>query len=78
MRKRKPYKLEILWEDGVLTETDITETERELIEQFGGEFILLKYWREDNEEIRPVSFQVWDKKDEPLFPVGPRAAEVPA
>jgi len=26
---KKPYKLEILWENGVLTEIDISETEKE-------------------------------------------------
>ncbi len=66
--KRKPYKLEILWSNGVLTETSITETEKEIIEQYRELFILAKYELEGEPEAKPVSFQVWDESDEPLFP----------
>lgn len=75
MKKRR-YKLEILWNTGDLTETRITETEKELIEQHGALFILAKYELEGSPEARPVSFQVWDENDEPLFPV--RTEAVPA
>ncbi len=66
---KKPYKLEILWSNGVLTEVSITETERELIEQYGSEFIILKYSLEGADDVVPESFQVWDEKDRPLFPI---------
>ncbi len=72
------YKLEILWDNGVLTETRITETEKELIERYGSEFIVMKYCLESEENAKPVSFQVWDENDEPLFPVTGKAQEVPA
>ena len=75
--KKKRYKLEILWSTGALTETTITETEKELIERYGSEFIVMKYYLEDAEDAKPVSFQVWDNNDEPLFPVGSTEA-VPA
>ena len=74
--KEKRYKLEILWENGGLTETAITETELELLEKYGGEFIVMKYYLKGQEDVKPVSFQVWNKEDEPLFPVEQEA--VPA
>ena len=67
--KRKRYKLEILWSTGDLTETGISKMEKELIEEYGSLFILAKYELEGNPEARPVSFQVWDENDEPLFPL---------
>ena len=63
------YKLEILWDNGVLTETRITETEKELIVRYGSEFIVMKYCLEGVKDAKPVSFQVWDENDEPLFPI---------
>ena len=77
MVKGKRYKLEILWNNEVLTESGITETEKELLEQYGREFILMKYSLEGNPDVKPVSFQVWNKNDEPLFPVESKEA-VPA
>ncbi len=74
--KKRPYKLEILWDNGVLTETSITETEKELIEQYGRLFILAKYELEGDPETKPVSFQVWDKEDTPLFPIALEAVPV--
>ena len=74
---RKPYKLEILWSNGVLTETKISETEKELLEKHGGEYILMRYYLEGNPNAKPVSFQVWDDEDNPLFPVS-EPEEVPA
>ncbi len=68
MRSRK-YTLEILWSNGVLTETTISETEKELIEKHGGLFILAKYELEGAPEARPESFQVWDENDIPQLPV---------
>ena len=41
-----------------------------MIEQYGELFIVAKYELEGEPEAKPVSFQVWDEKDEPLFPVG--------
>ncbi len=76
--KRRPYKLEILWDNGVLTETSITETEKELIGQYGELFIVAKYELEGKPNARPVSFQVWDKEDTPLFPIKGETQGVPA
>ncbi len=36
----KPYKLEILWSNGVLTEISITEKEKDLIEKYMELFIV--------------------------------------
>ncbi len=74
--KKKRYKLEILWDNGVLIETSITETEKELIEQYGRLFIVAKYELEGVRNARPVSFQVWNQHDKPLFPIEPE--KVPA
>ena len=75
--KRKRYKLEILWVNGALTEFSITETEKELLEEYGTEFLILKYYLESAEDVKPHSFQVWDKEDNPIFSVGSMEA-VPA
>ncbi len=53
----------------MLTETKISERQKELIEKYGELFIVAKYELEGEPEARPVSFQVWDKYDNPLFPV---------
>ena len=75
-RKGIMYNLEILWSNGALTETPITEAEKELIEQYKDLFIVAKYELEGEPKARPVSFQVWDKYDNPLIPVEPEG--VPA
>ncbi len=64
MRGRR-YTLEILWSTGHLTEISITEKEKELIENEGSLFILMKYELEGYPEAKPVSFQIWDKWDNP-------------
>ena len=56
--REKPYKLEILWSNGVLTEISITEKEKELIEKYRELFILPKYELEGEPNARPVSYQV--------------------
>ena len=76
--KGKRYVLEILWSTGDLTETKISEIEKELIEQYRELFILAKYELDGEPNARPISFQVWDENDEPLFPVTGKAQEVPA
>ena len=76
--KRRRYKLEILWENGVLTEISITETEKEFLEEYGTEYIILKYSLKDAEDVKPKSFQVWDKEDNPLFPIEGKIPGVPA
>ncbi len=75
--REKPYKLEILWSTGDLTESRITETEKEMIEEYGSLYILTKYELEGEPNARPVSYQVWDKEDNPLIPIDtqPRAEE---
>jgi uncharacterized protein Veg len=60
---KRPCRLEILWSNGVLTETRITEKQKELIEEYGGLFILAKYELEGEPDARPVSYQVWDVND---------------
>ena len=67
--REKPYKLEILWSNGVLTEIGITEKEKELIEKYRELFILAKYELQGEPNARPVSYQVWDKEDNPLIPI---------
>ena len=74
--KEKRYKLEILWDIGILVEIAISEAEKEMIERHGSEYVLLRYYLEGAEDAKPVSFQVWDENDEPLFSVGEEA--VPA
>ncbi len=74
--KRGEYVLEILWSTGDLTETKISEAEKELIERHGALFILAKYSLEGAEDARPISYQVWDKEDNPIIPVQTEA--VPA
>ena len=66
---KKPYKLEILWSTGDLTESRITETEKGMIEEYGSLYILTKYELEGEPNARPVSYQVWDKEDNPLIPI---------
>ena len=75
--KERRYKLEILWDNGVLTETSITETEKEMIEEYGSLYILSRYELEGEPNARPVSYQVWDKEDNPLIPIDtqPRTEE---
>jgi len=68
LRGRK-YKLEILWENGILTETTITEIQKELIETYGELFILAKYELEGYPEVKPFSYQIWDENDTPMLPV---------
>ena len=67
--KKKPYRLEILWSTWDLTETPITEMEKQLIEAYGEFFILVKYELEGDPDAKPVSFQIWDKEDNPVFPI---------
>ena len=66
---KRPYKLEILWSTGDLTESRITEAEKDLIEEYGSLYILTKYELEGEPNARPVSYQVWDKNDNPLIPI---------
>ncbi len=73
---KRPYKLEILWSNGVLTETYISEAEKEMLEKYGGEYILMRYELEGEPDARPVSFQVWDEEDNPLFSVERETAKV--
>jgi len=65
---KRPYKLEILWSNGVLTEISISEDEKELLEQYGSSY-LARYELKGDPEARPVSFQVWDKWDNPILQV---------
>ncbi len=74
--KRRKYTLEILWSNGALTETKITERQKNLIEKYGELFIVAKYELEGEPNARPVSFQVWDEDDTPLFPT--EVEKVPA
>ncbi len=67
--KRRKYTLEILWSNGVLTETKITERQKNLIEKYGELFIVAKYELKGEPEARPVSYQIWDEEDNPLIPV---------
>ena len=66
--KRGKYTLEILWGNGALTETKITERQKNLIEKYEELFIVAKYELDEDSEARPLSFQVWDEDDAPLFP----------
>ena len=77
MKGKRRYTLEILWSNGALTETKISERQKELIEKYGELFIVAKYELEGEPEARPVSFQVWDEEDNPLFPIDSKEA-VPA
>ena len=67
--RSKRYILEILWSTGDLTETKISETEKELIERYRELFILAKYELEGAPEARPISYQIWDENDTPMLPV---------
>ena len=69
MSKKRKYILEILWSTGDLTETKISETEKELIERYRELFILAKYELEGAPDARPFSFQIWDENDTPMLPV---------
>ena len=69
MSKKRKYILEILWSTGDLTETKISETEKELIERYRELFILAKYELEGAPEARPISYQIWDEWDNPVLPV---------
>ncbi len=69
MKKNRVYKLEILWSTGDLTESRITETEKEMIEEYGSLYILMRYELQGEPNARPVSYQVWDKEDNPLIPI---------
>ncbi len=62
---KRPYKLEILWDNGELTETDIGEDEMELIDSWGALLIAAKYSL-GSSRAEPVSFQVWDSTDSPV------------
>ncbi|EDY36545.1 hypothetical protein ABOONEI_535 [Aciduliprofundum boonei T469] len=77
MKKSRVYKLEILWSTGDLTESRITETEKEMIAEYGSLYILARYELQGEPNARPVSYQVWDKDDNPLIPIDtqPRAEE---
>ncbi len=66
---KRRYKLEILWDNGVLTEVSIKESEKELIEKYGSEFIIMKYELVGHPEAKPISYQIWDDEDNPLIPV---------
>jgi len=75
--KNRSYRLEILWSTGDLTERRITETEKEMIEEYGSLYILTRYELQGEPNARPVSYQVWDKEDNPLIPIDtqPRTEE---
>ena len=64
----KKYRLEILWSTADYTEIPITQTEKDLIEQYRELFIVAKYELEGAPEARPANFQVWDEEDNPIFP----------
>ncbi len=65
----RKYILEILWDNGALTETSITERQKNMIMQYEETYILVRYELEGEPEAKPVSFQVWDEEDNPLFPL---------
>ncbi len=67
--KGRRYNLEILWSNGALTETSITERQKNMIMQYGETYILARYELEGEPEARPVSYQIWDKEDVPLVPI---------
>lgn len=67
MRYGRRYKLEILWDTGDLIEIDITEKEKELIENEGSLFILMKYELLGHPEAKPYSYQIWDEWDNPVI-----------
>jgi len=73
----EPSEREILWSTGDLTERRITETEKEIIEEYGSLYILTRYELQGEPNARPVSYQVWDKEDNPLIPIDiqPRTEE---
>lgn len=60
----------------MLTETAISEAEKELIERYGELFILAKYELEGEPEAKPYSFQIWDEMDNPMIPMHLRTREV--
>ncbi len=77
MKKGRVYKLEILSKTGDLTESRITETEEKLMEKYSSLYILIRYEIQGEPNAGPVSYQVWDKEDNPLIPIDtqPRTEE---